>query len=72
LLGIPDIPTNMLDASEELSINSLPMFISPSLDQISLSDIGDIIDGEKENKMSKWILFSLLIILIIIIFIISY
>lgn len=58
--------------SENLDIGSIPAFISPSLDQISISNSEDIIDSEKEEKMSKWLLFSLVIILLLIIFIVSY
>lgn len=57
--------------SENLGFDSIPAFISPSLEQITVSG-EDIIDSEKVEKMSKWILFSLVIILLLIIFIISY
>ncbi len=59
--------------SEDLDIDNLPFFISPPLGMILLNDFGEeIIDSDKELKVSKWILFSLILLLLIIIFVIIY
>lgn len=71
-IDLSEVNDIVLTTSEELVIDSLPMFIAPSLDQISVSGNESIIDSEKEDKISKWVIFSLLAILIIIIFIVSY
>jgi hypothetical protein len=59
--------------TEDVSFDSLPLFFSPSLTELSVEDIGsDIIDGEEESKISKWVLFGLVMIFLIILFIVSY
>lgn len=59
--------------SEDLNIDNLPIFISPSLDRISLGGLDEnIIDSEAEKKVSKWVLFSLIILFLIIIFVVVY
>ena len=59
--------------TENLGVDNLPMFVSPSLNEISLGGVDEpIIDSEKESSVSKWVLFSLIVILLLIIFGIVY
>ncbi len=58
--------------TDEIDFLDLPFFIAPSLSVFSLEDASGIIDSETESKVSKWVLFILIIIFLIILFIISY
>ena len=58
--------------TEDLDIDNLPMFISQPLSMVEVGTGENIIDSEKESKVAKWVLFSLIIVLIIIIFAVIY
>lgn len=73
-IDISDIGEKIIfTTSEDLDIDNLPIFISPPLDRISLGGLDEnIIDSEAEKKVSKWVLFSLIILFLIIIFVVVY
>jgi hypothetical protein len=58
--------------SEDLELDNLPFFISPSLSEISVEGSEDIINSEEEKNFAKWILFSLITVLLLIIFAVVY
>ncbi len=61
----------IFSTSEDLDITDLPLFISPSLDQISQENL-EVIDSDQEKKISRGLLIILVSILLIIIFVIAY
>jgi len=63
----------VFSTSEDLDFDNLPFYFSPSLSDVSLDDLGeDIINGEEEEKISKWVWFSLVIVFLIILFVVAY
>jgi len=60
-------------ATEEVSFDDIPLFFSTHLNQVPLGEsLENILDIEDERKISKWVLFGLVMILLIILFIVSY
>lgn len=58
--------------TEELNFADAPIFISPSLSVALAGENIDVIDSDEESRVSKWVLFSLIIILLVIIFAVVY
>lgn len=57
---------------DSLDLANIPLFISPSLNSISIDTTENIIDSDTESKVSKWVLMTLLAVFLIIVFIICY
>jgi len=52
--------------SEEVDFIDVPLFISPALEDIPRTEIGEYTEGEKQMSVSKWIFFGLLLLLLIV------
>ncbi len=58
--------------TERVDFASVPVVISPSLDELTIPEVGDYIDSQKEVKISKWLLFVLVLALLLIVSYIIY
>ena len=72
-INLNDISDKIIfSTTEDVDFLSVPVFISPVLDNLNLIEAGDYIDSQQENKLSKWLLFGLIIFLLLLVSIIAY
>jgi hypothetical protein len=62
----------IFSTTADVDFINVPAFVSPSLDNLSPIGVGDYTNSEDEKKMSKWMLFGLIIFLIILFGIVAY
>jgi len=62
----------IFSTTEDIDFLNVPAFISPALDNLNPIEVGDYIDTQKENKLSKWVLFGLIIFLLALIALVTY
>jgi len=72
-LNLKDISGELLLSTEQyVDFLSIPVFIAPSINDISPLEAGTYIDAQKENKISKWVLFGLILFLLLLIGVVAY
>lgn len=72
-INLKDISDKIIfSTTEEIDFLSVPAFISPSINDLNPVNVGDFTAGGNEGKLSKWMLFGLIIFLLLLIAIIAY
>jgi len=72
-INLGDISDKIIfSTTEDVDFISVPVFISPTLDNLNPVEVGPFPPGGDENKLSKWLLFGLIIFLLLLIAVISY
>jgi hypothetical protein len=58
--------------TENVNFIDVPVFISPSLNNLNITNVGNYPNSEEDKKLSKWLLFALIVILLILIAVVAY